>query len=257
MLTLHRRPRVAVLFSRRCPGLSSLLAGHRRREFDLVCALTSEGDFAERDALRDLRIPLVAHPIRDFHRDARLPLADLEARRDYDRRSAGLLAPYRPDVLVLSSYLYLLTDPLLDAWPGRILNVHGSDLSRTGADGRPLYRGLRAVRDAIRAGERETRATAHIVTPELDAGPILLRSRSFPVSPMVGDLRRAGATHALDAYAYAHQEWMLQTAWGPLLTSAIALVASERAPRRSAPIEIGGARAARVPADARAFGASP
>jgi folate-dependent phosphoribosylglycinamide formyltransferase PurN len=254
MLTLDRRPRVAVLFSRRCPGLSSLLAGHRRREFDLACALTSEGDFAGRDALRDLRIPLVAHPIRDFYRDARIPLTDLEARRDYDRQSAALLAPYRPDILVLSSYLYLLTEPVLHVWPDRILNVHGSDLARTGADGRPLYPGLRAVRDAIRAGERETRATAHIVTPELDAGPILLRSRPFPVSPMVEDLRGAGATHALNAYAYAHQEWMLRTAWGPLMTSAVALVAHERAPRLAVPIEIDAART--VFADARALGAS-
>jgi folate-dependent phosphoribosylglycinamide formyltransferase PurN len=232
MLSLGRRPRVAVLFSRRCPGLDRLLAGHERRQFDLACALTSENDFSGSAALRALGIPLVTHPIREFYRRTGHPLADLLARRDYDRQSVALLAPHRPDLLVLSSYLFLLTDPVLEAWPARIVNVHGSDLRRTRRDGRPLYPGLRAVRDAIRAGEKETRATAHIVTADLDAGPILLSSRPFPVSPMAEDLRRAGATHSLNAYAHAHQEWMLQTAWGPLLTSAIALVAGhEAAPR--------------------------
>ena len=100
---------------------------------------------------------------------------------------------------------------MLEAFPDRIVNVHGSDLARTGARGRPLYAGLRAVRDAIRAGEPETRATAHFVTERLDEGPILLRSRPFPVSPLVADLRRRGLAHALKAYAFAHQEWMLET----------------------------------------------
>jgi formyltetrahydrofolate hydrolase len=110
----------------------------------------------------------------------------------------------------------------LRAYPGRIVNVHGSDLARRGADGRPLYPGLRAVRDAIRAGELETRATSHVVTEDLDAGSILRRSRPFPVPPLVAALSAAGAGHAVNAYAYAHQEWMLATAWGPLLLDAIA-----------------------------------
>jgi folate-dependent phosphoribosylglycinamide formyltransferase PurN len=233
MLSPGRRPRVAVLFSRRCPGLDSLLEGHKRREFDLTSALTSESDFSGTAALRALRIPLLTHPIRDFYRRAGRPLSDLATRRDYDRQSVALLAPHRPDLLVISSYLYLLTEPVLEAWPARIVNVHGSDLRRTRPDGRPLYPGLRAVRDAIRAGEKETRATAHVVTAELDAGPILLRSRPFPVSPMAEEFRRAGASHALSAYAHAHQEWMLETAWGPLLTSAIALVAGQGERRRT------------------------
>jgi hypothetical protein len=41
----------------------------------------------------------------------------------------------------------------------------------------------------------------------------------------VADLRRAGNRHAVNAYACAHQEWMLSEAWGPLLTSSIALLA--------------------------------
>ncbi len=172
--------------------------------------------------LARLRVPLIAHRIRPFLSARGLRLSDMSDRRDYDAATVALLAPYRPDLVVLSSYLYILTEPTLEAFPGRIANVHGSDLARTGPDGQPLYPGLFAVRDAIRAGETETRATAHVVTERLDDGPILQRSRPFPVAPLVADLRRGGNTHAVNAYAYAHQEWMLATAWGPLLTDAVA-----------------------------------
>ena len=219
---LTPRPRVAVLFSRRCPGLENLLWGHRRREFDLVCGLTtSDEGLTARAPMARLRIPLIPHLIHPFVSARGLGLSDMAARRDYDRATAARLAPYRPDLVLLASYLYILTDPILEAFPGRIANVHGSDLARTRPDGRPLYPGLSAVRDAIRAGEAETRATAHVVTERLDDGPILLRSRPFAVSPLVAELRRGGNLHAVNAYAYAHEEWMLATAWGPLLTGAI------------------------------------
>jgi formyltetrahydrofolate hydrolase len=169
-----------------------------------------------------LRVPLIAHGIRPFLSARGLRLSDMAARRDYDAATVALLDPYRPDLLLLSSYLYILTDPMLEAFSGRIANVHGSDLARTGPDGQPLYPGLFAVRDAIRAGETETRATAHVVTERLDDGPILQRSRPFPIAPLVAELRRSGNAHAVKAYAYAHQEWMFATAWGPLLTDAIA-----------------------------------
>lgn len=227
---LTHRPRVAVLCSRRCPGLKGLLAGHRRREFDLVCCLVSDGGLLDRQALEAARVPVLDHSIRSFY--AGRPLSDLAARREYDRGTLALLAAFQPEIVLLSSYLYLLTAPVLEAFPGRIVNVHGSDLARTGPDGRPLYTGLKAVRDAIRAGEPHTRATAHIVTERLDEGPILLRSQPFPVAPLVAELRRRGLAHAVNAYAFAHQEWMLETAWGPMLTDAVALMAGRTGRRR-------------------------
>jgi phosphoribosylglycinamide formyltransferase-1 len=229
---LTDRPRVAVLFSRRCPGLQSLLAGHRRRDFDLIAVLVSDGGLPDRGALGAARVAVLDHAIRDFYGNR--PLSDLARRREFDERTVGLLAPLRPDFVLLSSYLYLLTEPMLEAYPGRIANVHGSDLLRKGAGGRPLYPGLRAVRDAIAAGEAETRATAHVVTERLDDGPILLRSRPFPVAPFVGDLRLRGLAHAVNAYAFAHQEWMLSTAWGPLLTDSVALLSGKTRPTHEA-----------------------
>jgi folate-dependent phosphoribosylglycinamide formyltransferase PurN len=228
---LTPRPRVAVLCSRRCPGLENLLAGHRRREWHLAGCLVSDGGLPDRQRLEAAGVPVRDHPIRAFYGGR--PLSDFPPRREYDRGTVEHLRAWRPDLVLLSSYLFLLTEPVLEAFPERIVNVHGSDLARTGPDGRPLYAGLTAVRDAIRAGEPQTRATAHIVTERLDEGPILLRSRPFPVAPLVADLRRRGLSHAVNAYAFAHQEWMLETAWGPLLTGAIALMTGRIERRRN------------------------
>jgi len=249
MLTIARRRRVALLCSRRCPGLSSLLRGHRRGLFEIVGCLVSDDRFADRGRLEAAGVPVIDHPIRPFYAARGLPIADLAARRDYDRQSVERLAMLRPNLLLLSSYLYLLTDPVLEAFPNRILNVHGSDLARTGPDGRPLYPGLRAVRAAILAGEPETRATAHLVDERLDGGPVLLRSQPYPVPSLVGDLRRSRNLHAVHAYAFAHEEWMLATAWGPLLTAGAALLAGR--PGRSGFGETG-----RPPSRAAARGAS-
>jgi phosphoribosylglycinamide formyltransferase-1 len=226
---LTHRPRVAVLCSRRCPGLENLLKGQRRREFDLACCLVSDGALEKRERLEAARVPVLDHPIRAFYRGR--PTSDLARRRAYDRETVAALAPHRPDFVLLSSYLYILTEPMLEAFPGRIANVHGSDLTRIGPDARPLYVGLHAARDAIRAGEHETRATVHVVTERLDEGPILARSIPFAVAPLVADLRRRGLVHAVNAYAFAHQEWMIATAWGPLLTDAVALLHGRLAPR--------------------------
>lgn len=235
MLTSTRPPRIALLCSQRCPGLSSLLRAHRRRRLEIVGCLASDPEFADRRRLEDAGVRTIAHPIRRFYAERGVSIADRPARRDYDRRTAELLDFCRPDLLLLSSYLYVLTDPVLDAYPGRIVNVHGSDMARLGPDGRPLYPGLSAVREAILAGESEIRATAHVVTERLDDGPILLRSRPFPVSPLVADLLHGGNAHAIRAYAYAHQEWMLAAAWGPLLTGAVAQLTARTESRAPLP----------------------
>lgn len=226
MLSARPPLRIAILASRRAPGLSELLAGRGSR-YELVCCLSSDEEFADAASVEAAGVPLLHHPIRRFYRWQGGRLRDLGQRRDYDRATARLLSAYRPDVLLLSGYLYIVSRALLDAYPGRIVNVHGSDLARRDHDGRPLYPGLRAVRDAIRAGETETRAPAHVVTERLDDGPVLLRSPAFPVAPLAAALSAAGAEHALNAYAFAHQEWMLSTAWGPLFTGALRLLSNE------------------------------
>jgi phosphoribosylglycinamide formyltransferase-1 len=62
----------------------------------------------------------------------------------------------------------LVGHELLDSFPNKVLNVHPSLL--------PAFPGLDAQRQALEHGVRVTGATVHLVTPELDAGPIILQS---------------------------------------------------------------------------------
>ena len=217
MLSYRRPLRVAVLSSHRCPGAAELLSDPARgRRWELVCALSSEEELDTLALFRDAGIPVVSHPVRDFHRRRGRKLSDLATRRASDAEAAARLAPFRPDLLLFSSYLYVATPALLEAAPRGAVNIHGSDLAAVGADGAPKYAGLRAVADAILSGEPETRATAHWVTEEVDRGPIIARSGAYPVPSFVSTFLERGNLKAVKAYAYAHQEWMLTHAWGPL-----------------------------------------
>lgn len=214
---MDRPLRIAVLSSHRAPGLAELFDHPSRGSaYDIVCCMTSEPDFADRGVVEARGVPLFIHPIRLFHRQHHLSLSDLHARRDYDGMTVSTLSHFQPDFVFLLGYLYLLTRPMLVRYRNRIINIHDSDLTLLDANGAPRYVGLHAVRDAILAGERETRVTAHIVTEDLDAGPILLRSPVYPVAALVEQERAWGAIDAVKAYAYAHRDWMIRSAFGPL-----------------------------------------
>jgi hypothetical protein len=222
--------RVAVLCSRRCPGAADLLSDRARgRLWKLVGAFSTEEQMVDRPLFDAAKVPLVSDPIRPFYRRRGRRISDFSVRAEYDEEVARLVSSFHPDLLLFSSYLYVATPALLDAYGGRVINIHGSDLYRRDPDGRPKYFGLRAVRDAILAGEPETRATAHWVTEELDMGPPILRSAAFPVSPLVPAALARRDVASVKAYAFAHQEWMLNEAWGPMWRDVLELVTSGRA----------------------------
>ena len=223
-----KRPlRVAVLCSQRSPGLAHLLTRTLDRgvAFEIVCAISSELTFDEEILVERRGIPTRPHPIAGFYqRRGASVFRSPAVRADYDAVTVEILRPYRPDLLLLAGYRYLVTPVLLEAYDNRILNLHFSDLTLRATDGSPLHPGIRAVRDAIADGCPETRACVHLVNEEPDGGPVLVRSWGFPVSPMVEDLR-ASAPDALKAYVFAHERWMMRTASGPMLAAALRLVA--------------------------------
>jgi phosphoribosylglycinamide formyltransferase-1 len=229
MLIMRSPLRVAVLCSRRAPGLLSLIERRpgRSDRYEIACVVTSESSCADAAAACELGVPMVTHPIAEFYSSRSSSVyRDFLTRRSYDRATADLLAPHAADVLLLDGYLYLLTKPILERYRNRILNLHFSDLTIRRADHGPAYAGIRAVRDAIIDGQVETCATVHLVNDEPDGGPPLVRSWAYPVSPLVARARRWNALDMMKAYAYAHQEWMMRDASGPLLRAALDLVTS-------------------------------
>jgi folate-dependent phosphoribosylglycinamide formyltransferase PurN len=228
MLT-DRPLRVAVLCSRRAPGLLHLLSPGHAVPFEIVCVVSSERDFSEAASLSADRPAFHTHDIKAFYADRSSRVTrDFVTRRAFDRATADTLQAHAPDLVLLDGYLYLLTKPMLDAYRDRILNLHFADLTIRLADHRPAYPGIRAVRDAIADGQVETSATVHLVNGEPDGGAPLVRSWTFPVSPLVARARTWQAPDMLKAYAYAHQEWMIREVSGPLLEATLTLVATGR-----------------------------
>ena len=109
-----------------------------------------------------------------------------------EQELAGVLKAHRVNLVVLAGYMRLLKEPLISAFPGRIINIHPSLL--------PKFPGLAAWRQALEAGETEAGCTVHRVDLGMDTGPILAQAR-VPILP--GDTaetlhaRIQAAEHAL------------------------------------------------------------
>ena len=95
-------------------------------------------------------------------------------RAAFEEALSDALAPHAPDLLCHAGFMRILTPGFVAAWEGRMLNVHPSLL--------PKYRGLDTHARALAAGEREHGCTVHLVTADLDDGPILGQGR-VPVEP--------------------------------------------------------------------------
>ncbi|QYG91282.1 phosphoribosylglycinamide formyltransferase [Iamia sp. SCSIO 61187] len=96
---------------------------------------------------------------------------------DRDAYSAGLalrLQAHDVDLVAMAGFGTILSRPMHDAFPGRILNTHPALL--------PAFKGWHAVRDALAAGATETGCTVHVAGLEVDTGPILAQAR-VPVRP--------------------------------------------------------------------------
>ena len=199
-----------------------------RGHFSIEGVITSDSASAVLPESAGMRAPCVVHDIREFYRREDAKVTDLAIRPYYDAVTARRLAGFSADLVVLCGYIHILTAPVLSAFPNRVINVHDSDLLLLGRDGRPRYRGLRSTRDAIFAGEPETRSTIHVVTPEVDNGPALVRSWPFPVASLMDRAREWQSTDMLKAYAYAHREWMMRAAWGRMLSTAVSLISGHR-----------------------------
>lgn len=89
------------------------------------------------------------------------------------------LQRHRVELVVLAGFLRILPASFLVAWSGRVINLHPSLLPKFGGPG--MY-GPRVYEAVIASGDRETGATVHLVTAEVDRGPVL-QQRRWPVQP--------------------------------------------------------------------------
>lgn len=213
MLNALEDLRIGVLCSKRAPGLDALLRHPLRGSlYDIACVITTEPFIAEGSGIQASGVTVLSHPMLK---------KKLVERPEYDDVTAETLTRLGVNLVVLLGYIYILTYPILGKFEDRIVNIHDSDLTLRKADGSRRYVGLHSTHDAIIAGERETRSTVHLVTQELDAGPVLALSDPYPVAPFAHAAAQEGHIDIVRAYSYAHREWMMRESWGPLLIRTI------------------------------------
>jgi phosphoribosylglycinamide formyltransferase-1 len=116
-------------------------------------------------------------------------------RESFESEVRDLFRGRRIDLVCLAGFMRLLSPEFVAAHRGRILNIHPSLL--------PLFPGLHAHRQALRAGVRESGCTVHLVDEGVDTGPIILQRR-VPVLP--GDDEESLAERILEQEHLAYPE---------------------------------------------------
>jgi len=166
------RQRVAIFVSKADHALQELLWRTHAGELpmDIRMVISNHDDL--RSAAQDWGIPFHHVPVTPTTRD----FAEL--------RALELLAG-EVDLVVLARYMQILTPRFLAAYPDRIINIHHSFL--------PAFVGADPYGAAARRGVKLIGATAHYVTAELDAGPIIEQDiERVDHRHQVADLRRIG-----------------------------------------------------------------
>jgi phosphoribosylglycinamide formyltransferase-1 len=108
------------------------------------------------------------------------------SREAFDAALSAHLKAQELDIICCAGFMRILSPVIINEWPGRMLNIHPSLL--------PAYKGLHTHERALADGAAEHGATVHIVTAELDGGPVVAQAR-VPVLP--GDTSETLAARVL------------------------------------------------------------
>jgi len=140
----------------------------KRLNAELAVVISNRPDAAGLKRARDARVDTLVLDHTDKARFA--------TREDYDRHLVRELNQRNVRLVCLAGFMRLLTNVFLDAYPNAIVNIHPSLL--------PSFPGTNAQYQAWEHGVKWTGATVHLVTAELDGGPIVMQE---PVPVKDGD----------------------------------------------------------------------
>lgn len=149
------KARVAVLISGRGSNMAALLYAAKAADCPYEIALVASNNPEAQGLLlaQAEGIATFAHPHNGMKR------AEFDALIDAELRKAGT------EYVALAGYMRLLSPEFVGKWEGRMLNIHPSLL--------PKYKGLHTHERALEAGDSHGGCSVHIVTTELDDGPVL------------------------------------------------------------------------------------
>jgi phosphoribosylglycinamide formyltransferase-1 len=151
--------RIAVLISGRGSNLQSIIDAIHAGQLDATIAIvvSNRSDAAGLLRAREAGIEAV-------HLDPR----GYPDRTAYDGAIVELLKARGVGLVCLAGFMRLVREPLLEAFPNAVLNIHPSLL--------PAFPGVDAQQQALAHGVRVSGATVHLVTSDLDNGPIVAQA---------------------------------------------------------------------------------
>jgi len=149
------KARVAVLISGAGSNMAALLYASRAETspYEIVLVASNNPGAPGLRLAEAEGIPTYAHSHKGMERAA------------FDELLHKQLRAARADYVALAGYMRLLTPEFVSRWEGRMLNVHPSLL--------PKYKGLDTHRRALEASDTQCGCSVHLVTPEVDDGPVL------------------------------------------------------------------------------------
>jgi len=153
------KTRVAILISGRGSNMMALVEAAKAADYpaEIVAVLSNrpEAGGLEYAHVNDIATEVVDHK-------------SFASREEFDQALHARLAAHNIDLICLAGFMRLLTPWFVQQWEGKIINIHPSLL--------PLFKGLHPHRQALEAGVRIHGCSIHIVTPEMDAGPIVAQA---------------------------------------------------------------------------------
>jgi phosphoribosylglycinamide formyltransferase-1 len=170
--------RVGILISGRGSNMVALANAARDPDYpaEIALVLSNRPNAAGLLLAREAGIPARAIDHRSFAGD----------RAAHEAKINAALVAAHVEIVCLAGYMRLLTPLLVDAWRGRMLNIHPSLL--------PAFPGLHTHARAIAAGVKLHGCTVHLVTEQMDEGPILAQA-AVPV--LEGDTEEVLADRVL------------------------------------------------------------
>jgi phosphoribosylglycinamide formyltransferase-1 len=158
--------RIGVLLSGRGSNLQAIIEAIAEKRLDAQIALVISNTMDAKGIGR-ARQAGVETLVLDHHDKTKFP-----AREDYDRELVRQLKARHVELVCLAGFMRLLSHVFIDAFPSAILNIHPSLL--------PSFPGINAQYQAWEHGVKYSGVTVHLVTVELDGGPIVLQ-QAVPV----------------------------------------------------------------------------
>ena len=175
---MAEKARIGILISGRGSNMAALVYAAKAPgcPFEIVLVASNRSDAPGLTLAQAERIATFAHPHKGLSRE------------EHDGIMHDALVEAGAEYVVLAGYMRILSDGFVAKWSDRMLNIHPSLL--------PKYKGLDTYQRAIDAGDPVAGCSVHLVTPELDDGPVLAQTE---VAILPGDDAESLASRILIA----------------------------------------------------------